>query len=299
MRVFFEFDFFDPSGATAFHLRHAYVQVSDLLGNNLLVGQTYSPFTDVDALPSTVDFEGPNSAPIIQLPLLQYTVPMGKYWSLAVSAAKPQSDVTLPDTSAVPIAKVPDLAFRLLYRDTLSGGHIQLGGLLRGLGYEDSTRESRVYGFGLQMSGVFRIGPKKGDYRDNVQFGGVYGHGVGRYINDIAGLGLDGAKDSNGSLKALPTYGGYIGVQHFWSKVWYSEASIGWLRLENTASQTGQAFRQSRYASVNLTYDPPGSVFAYGFEYLYGYHQQRDRLSAHASRVQAGFTFYFYEGLKG
>ena len=51
IRIFTEGDFFGQSNA--FRLRHAYGEVG-----SLLVGQTWTTFTDVAAAPATLDFEG-------------------------------------------------------------------------------------------------------------------------------------------------------------------------------------------------------------------------------------------------
>jgi hypothetical protein len=285
LRSYLEFDLYGPGTTTAPHLRHAYVQAA-----NVLIGQTYSPFMDIDAFPATVDFEGPNSAAYITLPMLMYTRALNKNWTFAVAVTQPSSDVTLPTVTAIPVTPLPDLAFHPRYDG--SWGHAQLGVVLRDLGYDDGTNTSRTFGFGLQGSAVIGLGSKT---RDNFQLDGLYGQGIGRYINDLAGGGLDAAQDANGDITALPAYGGYVGFQHFWNAKWSSQAVAGVVQIDNSAGQGAAAFHQTQYYSINAVFQPT-SVFSLGLEYLYGRNEQNDGQSAHAGRIQAGFQFYFYDG---
>jgi outer membrane DcaP-like protein len=285
MRAYLEFDLYGPGTSTALHLRHAYVQAA-----NILVGQTYNPFMDIDAFPNTVDFEGPNSASYITVPLLAYTKPINQNWSFQVGVAQPSSDVTLPSGVAVPVSPLPDLAFHPRYE--ADWGHAQLGVVLRDIGYDDGNTQARTFGFGLQGTAVIGLGKNT---KDVVQLDGIYGQGIGRYINDIAGLGLDAAQDGAGDIKALPAYGGYVGFQHFWNESWSSQVVAGYLGVDNSAGQGPTAFHATQYYSVNAVWAPT-SVFSLGLEVLYGRNEQNDGESDGATRLQAGFQFYFYDG---
>ena len=282
-RAYLEFDLY--GAGTTLHLRHAYVQAA-----NILVGQTYSPFMDIDAFPSTVDFEGPNSASYITLPELQYTKAINDKWTFQVALAQPSSDVTLPSAGAIPVTPLPDLAFHPRY--DADWGHAQLGVVLRQVGYDDGNSQKRAFGFGLQGTAVIGLGKNT---KDVVQLDGLYGQGIGRYINDLVGFGLDAAQDGSGDIKALPAYGGYVGFQHFWNEKWSSQVVAGYLAVDNSAGQGPTAFHQTQYYSVNAVWSPT-SIFSLGLEVLYGHNEQNDGQSDHATRLQAGFQFYFYDG---
>ncbi|HSE46355.1 MAG TPA: DcaP family trimeric outer membrane transporter [Gemmatimonadales bacterium] len=285
MRAYLEFDLYGPGTSTALHLRHAYVQAA-----NLLVGQTYSPFMDIDAFPNTVDFEGPNSASYITVPMIQYTRAINDKWTFQVALAQPSSDVTLPSAGAVPVSPLPDLAFHPRYE--ADWGHAQLGVVLRDIGYDDGNTQKRTFGFGLQGTAVIGLGKNT---RDVIQLDGLYGQGIGRYINDLVGFGLDAAQDGAGDITALPAFGGYVGFQHFWNDKWSSQVVAGILQVDNSAGQGPTAFHQTQYYSVNAVWSPT-SVFSLGLEVLYGDNEQNDGQSDHATRLQAGFQFYFYDG---
>ena len=221
--------------------------------------------------------------------MIQYTKALNKNWTFAVALTQPSSDVTLPGT-AIPVSPLPDLAFHPRYDG--SWGHAQLGVVLRDVGYEDGNTTSRTFAFGLQGSAVIGLGSKT---RDNFQVDGMYGQGIGRYINDLAGSGLDAAQDASGDITALPAYGGYVGFQHFWNDKWSSQAVASVVQIDNSAGQGPAAFHQTQYYSINAVFAPT-SVFNVGLEYLYGRNEQNDGQSDHASRLQAGFQFYFYDG---
>jgi hypothetical protein len=58
----------DFAGANGFRIRHAYGQI-----NRILVGQTWSLFSHINALPSTVDFAGPTGSLHARTPQIRYS----------------------------------------------------------------------------------------------------------------------------------------------------------------------------------------------------------------------------------
>jgi hypothetical protein len=60
----------DFDGANGFRIRHAYGQI-----NRVLSGQTWSLFSHVNSLPSTVDFAGPTGSIHSRTPQIRYSVP--------------------------------------------------------------------------------------------------------------------------------------------------------------------------------------------------------------------------------
>ena len=119
LRFFLEMDFFGSSSTTP-RLRHAYAQ-----GKNLLIGQTFSIFMDVDAGPDTLDFQGPNSWVSIRNPQVRYTHKFDKSTTASISVEKPSSDVAFktPDFSAQPNSPSPDGTVQL--RHEMSFGHVR------------------------------------------------------------------------------------------------------------------------------------------------------------------------------
>src|SRR5262245_36369837 len=66
LRTFIEADFFGDGNAA--RLRHAFIQT-----DRLIVGQTWSTFSDPEAEPIGIDFEGLNAISLFRQPQLRYT----------------------------------------------------------------------------------------------------------------------------------------------------------------------------------------------------------------------------------
>jgi len=282
-RAFFEVDLYGTDGSTALRLRHAYVQVY-----NLLVGQTYTTFMDIDALPDGVDFEGPPSGVFLLQPVVRYTVPVGRTTSLAFAAEYPRSEVTVTDSATTVLGRWPDLVAQGRVDGTW--GSFQAAAVLRDLGYDDKVEgRNRVPGYGLSLTST--VGTFGGD---NLKLGVVGGRGIARYVSDVSGLGMDAAPGEE-PLQAVPLYGGYAAYQHFWSPKFRSSLIGGALQADNTAGQSGDTFHRSAYGAVNLMWQA-ANLATFGFEFLYGYHQVKDGRDGWATRLQFAVQLDLYRG---
>lgn len=286
LRIYYENDFNNgPNATPAFRLRHFYGQ-----WRNVLVGQTWSAWKDVDAIPDTVDFAGP--APMIfrLQPQIRYTYGISKENIVAVSVEQPTTEI--PGTITTPIgasnitatAPIPDFVLR--YRHEQSGFHIQNAWLFRSLGgFVGATSEQQVFGWGGMLAAAARVNGK-----DNLMFQAVMGEGIARYIVDLgAGSGLDAGVTSAGKLVALPTYGVYVAYQHFWTERWRSTATYGYLQvnttdLAQTSSNPTTLFSNTQYAEGNLMYSP-GAGFTIGAALLWGQHTEKDGARGDAFRL--------------
>jgi hypothetical protein len=279
LRAYFEGDLYGPDGTTAPHLRHAYLQAS-----NLLVGQTFSAFIDVDALPDGVDFEGPGSTTFLLSPQVRYTRPFGERWSVAVSAEQPVAQLTVPE-GATPVERFPDVVVRPRYE--AAWGHVQVATIVRGLSYNDGQDgRNRTTGYGVQPTALIGVGP-----RDNLFVGGVWGHGVARYVNDLGGLGLDGAVEADGGLTAIPVYGWYVSLQHLLSPRWRGVVTGGWLQVDPPATMPGTTTERTVYYGASAIWSPRPTVDI-GTTALYGQHRTRDGSEGHAWRFQTALQLY-------
>jgi hypothetical protein len=92
LRVYFENDFFGDASSSdmVYRLRHLYGQAW-----NLLVGQTFSNFMDIDAFPDVVDYEGPNGLVNKRQPQIRYIQPFfDTKLQLALRSNNPTSKLT-------------------------------------------------------------------------------------------------------------------------------------------------------------------------------------------------------------
>ena len=274
VRFFLETDLFGTNATTP-RLRHAYVQVK-----NILLGQSFSNFMDPDSGPDTLDFQGPNSQVSIRNPQLRYSIPIGEQTSLSFSVEKASSDVafTTPKFNSLPENPTPDAAIKL--RGDYTKGHIQLSGLFRDVAaYLPDGRNNSVFGWGVNLTGAQKLGA------DTFVYQAAYGDGMERYVNDTSGLGIDAqpADAARPHLEAVPLTAIYGGYQHYWSSKLRSSAVYGFAQTQNTDLEPGDDYHQSNYGAANIIWNPFGSLNV-GTEILYGWRVNKDKASADDTR---------------
>ena len=280
LRFYLENDFFGSSDGYEFRLRHAYGQLG-----NTYAGYGYSVFMDADALPDTLDFEGPGSAPYLLVAGMHYAFPLGKGNSLTLSVEDPETQVATASDDETSTSRMPDITAAARWeRDW---GHLQLSGLLRRLSYIKDDSKSHDYAGGMSFTGSTSVGEQ-----DLLLFGANWGEGIARYIADLGGSGLDAGIDSQGELQALTSYGGYFGYTHYWNQQWRSNLVYGYLRLDDEPFLSAETFRTSQYSALNLIWSPAPS-WTMGVELLYGQYEQQDGRNGDAMRLQGSLQYNF------
>ncbi|AMJ58734.1 MULTISPECIES: DcaP family trimeric outer membrane transporter [Stenotrophomonas] len=280
LRFYLENDFFGSSDSYEFRLRHAYGQLG-----NTYAGYGYSTFMDADSLPDTLDFAGPGAAGYLLVAGIHHSFALGKGNTLTVAAEDPDSQLANIGQNDSSVEHLPDVS--LIARMERDWGHLQLGAVLRSLGYDGDGRSDRTFGGGLQLSGSYAVAE-----RDLLLFGLVGGKGISRYTADLTGSNLDAAIDGDGRLKALPLRGGFFGYTHYWSELWRSNLIYGQLQIDSADALASDAFRRSRYAALNLLWSPAPS-WTMGMELLYGQQQLQDRRDADTLRLQGSLQYNF------
>jgi hypothetical protein len=284
-RLYAEADWFGDasadfqSGSYRLNLRHAFGQVG-----NFAAGYSFSAFMDNDALPDTLDFEGPSPASYLTLASTRYTWKSGRNWNVSVAAEAPDAQVSAPVGGGH--STMPDFSARARYE--VDAGHVQISGVWRRLGWRSGASASdTTNGYGINVAGSTKT---VGD--DYLVAGGVWGKGVARYVVDIAGSDLDAIVDPQGRLQALEAYGGYGGYTHYWNAKLRSTVVAGYLGMSNKPYQPPSSFASSQYYSTNLVWNPMGALNL-GVEALYGRHKTADGLSANDTRIQASVQYDF------
>ena len=170
-----------------------------------------------------------------------------------------------------------------------SVGHVQLATMLRSIAVDDSDqgRKSEL-GWGFNASGVFETW---GD--DSLQAQATYGHGLFRYSNDDF-FNNDAAFDSDGNLETIPYLGLMLGYTHHWAERWRSAVSGGYVHLDNTASQSGDAYNETVYASANLIFQYHRRL-SVGVEALYGHKETKDGSDGDVARVTAALVYTIFD----
>jgi hypothetical protein len=285
LRFFFEFDFMGSGGANAPLLRHLYGQAK-----NILAGYSFTTLMDADSLPDTLDYEGPGSMVYMLQPQIRYTKAFSGKTTLAFAVERGTSDIVteVPSDPAIvitPTSPWPDGIVR--YRYEAETWHLQAGVVLRSVGgYTSTLTEGHVPAGGLSVASVIQV--RKGD---SLLLQGNFGRGMGRYIEDLTGLAADVGVDEKGDLVALPVAAGFAAWQHAWSEALRSSLVWGRIDLDSVDKTFTTSFHISDYTAVNLIWNPAGTSFNMGIEYLYGRQELNTGEWGDAHRLQFSFQY--------
>lgn len=221
-------------------LRHAFFTY-----NNVTIGQTWSTFMNVAALPEAVDFIGPSEGTVfVRQAVARYD--MGDF-QFALENSE-TNDVTGNQKAA----KMPDMIARYNIK---AGDHsFSVAGLLRDL---RNANDDNTLGFGVNAAGVVQLGD------DNLKFSASYGQ-LGRYV------GVNTAPDTMmvaGDLEATDVVAGFVSYQHFWSPQWRSSLTYSMLNASyEDDTVAALSSKKSQSARVNLMYSPSKEL-TYGVEF--------------------------------
>lgn len=292
MRTFLESDF--AGSGRSMRLRHAFIQT-----DRWLVGQTWSTFSDPQAEPIGIDFEGLNAISLFRQPLIRYTRRWRQSFNFALALENPAPD--LSDAQGVNlspdfIARVrwdPQQAKDVALRLTRTA-HVQAAILVRTLRGEPLDRPDVTLstgGLGFNVSGVL---VPKWDADDRIKFASNAGWGIGRYITDLGTLGgQDAVYDAtDNQLRALPVSSAYIGYEREIRRTLTSAVTYGIVNVETLAIQPDNALQRTQRGTINLTWTPI-SQFDLVLEYLGGRRVNKDGKRGASSQIQAGWTFRF------
>lgn len=275
---FIELDFLATAGgnervSNSFspRVRHAYVTY-----NNWLVGQTWNTFMDVATLPESVDFIGPaGSTSFGREPMIRYT-----RGGFAIALENPDTTVTPLGGGRIDADdnSIPELAARYTWKG--DWGHVQLGGLLRQLEFENDALgvDDTETGWGLSLSAKAMLG------RDDVRVMIVGGDGLGRHV--ALNFANGAALTDSGGLEAIGTLGGFVAYRHWWNQKWRSNAVLSYMEVDNPVQFTGTSVGESNWSGqVNLLYSPV-PPFTFGIEYLVAEQELENGLDGRLDRVQ-------------
>ena len=271
----------DFAGADGFRIRHAYGQFS-----SFLFGQTWSLFTHIVSVPATVDFGGPTGSSSVRTPQVRYSFPKPVLgWDVAVAAEYFKPDVNLPNTLAIEsFLLIPDLTGRI--DRNFDWGLVQISALLSFLsGRTDADDLIYLMGWGLNFSTIINSW-KAGKW----YFQTKAGQGITRYMNDLAGQGLDIIFDPISEEGLLPfSFGGYLSYEHSWRDNLFSNFTYGASILKKYSFSPAESY----YWGGSFRFNTFWSVIdgaKIGLEYIYGNRHNADHQSGSASR----FNFLVY-----
>jgi len=254
VKTHFEVDFFTSSlGATSPQnitngyqpqLRQAFFQTK-----HWLVGQAWSTFQDIGALPETADFIGPTDGTVfVRQAQVRYT-----YGGFSIAAENPATTV-LPYKGGARISSDDNVFPDIIGRYTWKGdwGNVTAAGLFRELKYETTGAnaiDDSTFTAAGSLSGKLMVFGK-----DDIRWM-ILGGNLGRYV----GLNFtnDAVLDSNGKLEAIDGWAGYIAYRHLWTDRLRSSVFYAIGDYDNDIDLTGpNANQASESWTVNVFYSP-------------------------------------------
>jgi len=266
----------------SFRLRHAYGEY-----RRILAGQTWSTFSDVEALPVTVDFEGPPSSTNVRSPQVRYSASVSDSTSWAVAIEAPKADITGPDSSQADFQGFGDITARA--KLSSDWGHLQISAVFRSLAVNDSAGNTDFLpGIGGMLSGKSQV-----SQNDAFLFQMIGGLAISRFVGSLGGKGLDLVYNPNtGAYERMISYGGFITWNHqrLLGRELETNLTGGILGVQNRPFQSDDSYRASQYLSANLfwRFTDGGRV---GVEGSWGRRQNKNGESGTATRLS--FAAYF------
>jgi hypothetical protein len=304
VHTFIEGDFFNGpaqaagGGGNPFRLRFAFIDFG-----YFRVGQQNTVFMDGNAFPNTVDFAGPRGLANLRRPSVRATIPLADklYWAIGVE--QPFSDITT-NGQGVPVQDIPDFATHLRYESDF--GHVQLSSILRSIGYRPlGASVTREAGWGLSASTVFHpwaalIGSNSvrkdnptGLERSRILLQYTFGWGIGRYLQDTAGQGLDGeVNPTTGGFDTVYAMGWSASYEHWFTERWLSNITYSADFVGQNGDQPGDTYAGAKYLAVSLWYIPIRNM-SIGAEYLWGERKNLDMERGRANRINALMQYNF------
>jgi hypothetical protein len=280
-----EVNLFDDDGEARPVVNQFYAR----LGEGLVLGKTYSTFMDENALPTTLDYNGPSGVTFARQWLLRASVPVGEGFRLEAALEESQADLTASGAPGAVSshAERPDMTARL--RAEGEWGSMQLSALSRSVTVSASVAgtsvERRIAGEGLSFSGSVGVLED-----DALLWQVVSGKGIGRYYNDpLTALGVEGA-----GLDLLRMTGATLYYEHKWSARWKSVAGASSLWIDDAgAARPQDALRRLNYYSANLLYRAsPALVF--GGEVIHGEASRVGGATADNTRLQISMRYLIF-----
>ncbi|MFZ5706209.1 MAG: DcaP family trimeric outer membrane transporter [Pseudomonadota bacterium] len=207
-----------------------------------LVGQEWSNFQYVAALPETTDFVGTTEGTVFERQMqLRYTIALSPRLALSLSAENAE---TSSETPASPLMvendsdRLPDATARLLL--SMDGGEVSLAALVRQLSIESGSVSDHAIGWGVSGAGKIAFGPAR---RHDLRFMLSYGRGIGRYLglNFVPDVIFNPAGDAE--LHLVHNLAGFVAVR------------VGW--TDKLRSTLMASYQKTDYPSGTAV--PPGS----------------------------------------
>ncbi|MCM1137532.1 MAG: hypothetical protein NC221_02510 [Duncaniella sp.] len=272
-----------------FHLKKAYATINDWT-----IGYAASTFGDGAAVPPTVDSNGPTMKMDNTSVLVRYMHSIrqkgDKAVVIAASLETPQMTLQPSEYTAARNQFLPNIAAMLQY-EWSRDDHVRLSGIMRFLPYRDlvTERSHQAFGYGVQLSTVFRIVPALKFY-GTFNTGKSYSNYGGDFLLGQYDMVTDG--DHPGELKRVPGFGYFLGLQYNFRPNLFMSATFGQGRYLPTQDPIGTDYKYGLYSAANIFWNLTPRIMV-GAEINVGKRQDFNGEHGWARRVGALASFSF------
>ncbi len=239
------------SNSTNSRVRHAYFAWDYADDASLLVGQSWSTFFNVGALPEAVEFIGPTSGTIFNRQAqIRWTKKLGGGSSFMLAAENPST--SLADAGSGIAGSnfddngIPDIVAR--YNGKAGAHSYALSALGRQIAFDDGITSESKSGFALNFAGKYQF-----DNGDDIKYSIATGN-LGRYI--ALNAFRDGGIDATGNLDLTTVTGGYVAYRHNWSDKLRSTIQYAYSTASLADGLSSANTEKVSNFNVNLIYAP-------------------------------------------
>lgn len=157
-------------------LRRAYLQL-----DRLTIGQDWTTFQFVGALPESTDFVGATEGTVfVRQPQIRYSMPLGSGLTLHAAIENAESGTAVQGAPALIEQgddRLPDVALRLAWAGGF--GEVSLAALVREVRVVDAGVATSRPGWGVSGAGRIILSAAK---TSDLRFMATYGRNIGRYV---------------------------------------------------------------------------------------------------------------------
>ncbi|WP_045118920.1 DcaP family trimeric outer membrane transporter [Haliangium ochraceum] len=263
-------------------LRHAYGT-----WNGFMIGQGWSTWMDLEALPEKNDFGSPAGRSFARQALIRYTHAIEGVGDLQVAIENPETTLTGTDGARIVPSDdlMPDTVAKFTYR--APWGHAAAAGIVRGISVDSAVADEKDFalGFGGRLSGKIMLGDK-----NNLRLDATAGRGVGRYIAFNAYN--DGELTADGEIELIDVVATLLSAQVWLDDNWrinlVGSASQALNNDEALGGSTKRLLSTHANVMVNIT---PSLRLA--LEHIFITRELENEADGALHRVQGSFRFTF------
>jgi hypothetical protein len=243
-----------------------------------LFGQEWSTFTNLGAIPETLDFVAfaSDGTTFARQPMIRYT-------HGPIEVALENGNTTVVGIGLTNDNVAPDLHLR--YRLKSGSADLAVAAVVRQLKERTTGVDDTEMGYGLSLSGKLGLGP-----RNDLRFMLNGGSGVGRYL--ALGTSSDAAVDANNQLEALDVINGYIALRHAWTSQWRSNLVLSAFKADDNVLLAGTTTETVSTVALNLLYSPVAKL-TIGAELRHAERETISGLDGELSRLQFSTKYVF------